>query len=300
MAVVGLKRKLSDMTIHQCIHFRAANPHKEGSAPYQRYETYKQARDLQQFIALNPSAKHRCKDWPYALDHACVTRLGLAALNISIYDRGWLVGKDLWHIDNRMSLASLISMIRHDFGFNETVVVFATNDSLVPSQQPLASIGPSQQPLASIGPSEQPLASVGIGTFQAEAFVQVVYTLGRPSQEEAEVDRAGDELESRRKDVADMAQQLECYRKDVADVAGQLERAQEMEAGASDALVSLLSRSKYQPVKEGAKDSERKRKDQPASISPPLKRRLRARAVLGARALLLSVLGSHVEEEEVG
>jgi len=242
MASRGLKRKLSDMTTHECIHFRAVNPHKEGNAPYHRYEAYKEARNLKQFYTLNQSAKLRCKDWQYALDHACVTRRGPATLNISIYDRGGLVDKASWLCDNRMSQAALISMLRHDFGFKRTIAVFAATNYVDINYAD------------SLVPSEQPLASIGIGAFQPEAFVHVVYTQGRQTDRAAEVDRAADELESRRKDVCDLAEQLE--------------RAQEREAAASQALVHLLprkvplrlatTRSKFKTVKEGDKDDGEK------------------------------------------
>ena len=161
----GLKRKLREMGEEECIQFAQANPHKRGTTAYDKYEGYKGAQTIKMFRLMNKDAINRYKDWQYAIDHKCVTRLGPVSLTITIYDGGTLVDETSWVCDNRFSQADLLSMLEDDFGHKFNIEAYVVCGNKTSSYL---------QP-ARLCASTVSLAQLGIGATLPEARICVSY-----------------------------------------------------------------------------------------------------------------------------
>ena len=79
------------MKDEDCIQFAQDNPHKKGSAAYNRYERYKVAETIKMFRLINNDSINRYRDWQYAINHKCATNLSPVSLRITILDEDTFV-----------------------------------------------------------------------------------------------------------------------------------------------------------------------------------------------------------------
>ena len=165
-----VKRKLSDMSENDCIFFEDSNPHRQGSASYNRYETFKKSQSLGQFYLLNQDAQLRYKDWQYAVDRKCISRLGHMTLKIRIYEDEKLAEEISWVCDNRMSDTALLAMLVDDFGCKQDIEVLAAPKPVDPDE-----LNDKWTPGKRLSPCERSLAKLGLGAQILEAYIYVRY-----------------------------------------------------------------------------------------------------------------------------
>jgi hypothetical protein len=170
----AVKRKLSDMSENDCIFFEDSNPHKQGSASYNRYEAFKKSQSLGQFYSLNRDAQLRYKDWQYAVDRKCISRLGSVTLKILIYDHEKLAEEISWVCDNRMSDAALLSMLAEDFGCKQGIEVLAASKPMDPDER-----NDMWTPYMRVSPCGHSLVKLGLGAQILEAYIYVRYPTWR-------------------------------------------------------------------------------------------------------------------------